>query len=578
VKNCFVGDFETTTKEEDCRVWLWGLYNLENSKFLNGNNIESFFEYFFQLPSNSKFYFHNLKFDGEFIFYYLFRNGFKHTKELKVENGEFSTLISNMGVFYVINICHNDKNYYIYDSLKIIPLPVKKISKAFNIEQKKGEIDYILERGTDYIPTVDEIDYVQNDVEIVGKALKYFFNQNLNKMTQASNAFYDYRKIMGTKRFDKLFPKLNSIDKELRQSYKGGFVYANPKYQNKEVKNGIVLDINSLYPWVMYECMLPYGEPIAYQGKYKTDELYSLYIQMFRCNFELKKGHLPTLQIKKNLGFQPTEYVSSSNGLDVTLCLTNIDIEQFFEHYDVYNIEWFNGWKFKATNTLFKEYIDKWTKIKIQATIDGNEGLRTLAKLMLNALYGKFGLNPVVKSKFPTFDGELVHYLEGDSDEREPIYIPVASFVTAYARKTTIESCQKNYERFLYADTDSQHLLGEEIPTNLKVDSAELGYWKYEGKFNKAKFLRAKSYIENMYLTFEEWDKLSDENKGKWEHNPLTNEYEQTHIACAGLPTSLHKNITFDTFKNGLVVSGKLQHKRVKGGVILKDIDFTIKI
>ena len=551
LKKCFVCDFETTTNENDCRVWGWGLYDIFSDIFIYGNTINSFFENIFSLPDKSKLYFHNLKFDGEFIFYYLFNNGFKHNKERKLNNYEFSTLITYMGIFYSINIMYEEREYYIYDSLKIIPLSVKEISNTFELEQKKGEIDYIKFREVGYILNEDEIGYLKNDVEIVGKALLYFFEQNLNKMTQASNAFKDYKKIISSKKFDKLFPKLIN-DSELRQSYKGGFTYVNPKYQNKIIKNGIVLDVNSLYPSIMYYNKLPYGEPIFYDGNYKDDKIYNIYIQIFSCNFELKKGYIPTIQLKNNLSFQPTEYAINSKGIDVIMCLTNIDIELFFKHYDVYNIEWFSGWKFKSTDKLFKDYIDKWLSIKEESTKIDNKGMRTLAKFMLNTLYGKFGLNPIVKNKIPIFNNELVKYVMGETSKRESVYIPVASFITSYARNITISSGQKNIERFIYADTDSLHLIGIEEPKNLLIDDIKLGYWKVENRFTKAKFLRAKSYIEEI--------------EGK------------LHITCAGLPKKCQQDITFDNFKDGLVVSGKLQHKRVKGGVILKEVDFTIKM
>lgn len=552
MNNLFVADFETTTDPNDCRVWGWGVYNIIDNIFDYGGSIEDFFKYIFKLPNKSKIYFHNLKFDGEFIFYYLFNNGFTHTSERRLKNKEFSTLITYMGVFYSIKIKYKNKEFIIYDSLKILPLPVSKISKAFNLEQLKGEIDYSRERKIGWKITNEEVDYIRNDVEIVGKALFQFFNEGLTKMTQASNAFNDFKNIIGKKRFSRLFPYCE-YDSELRQSYKGGFSYVNPRFQNKEIGEGIVLDVNSLYPSVMYYKKLPYGEPIFYEGKYKKDKIYDCYIQMIRCNFEIKKDHLPTLQLKNTLGFKPTEYVESSNGLDVTLCLTSVDLELFLKHYDVYNLEYFNGWKFKSTDKLFKSYIDKWVKVKQESTINGNSGMRTLSKLMLNSLYGKFALNPIVKNKIPTFDGEMVHYQMGEDERRDPIYVAVASFITSYARRITIESAQENFDRFIYADTDSLHLVGFEDPINIEVDPVKLGAWKLEYRFKRGRFLRAKSYIEEM-------------------------EDGKNHVACAGLPHKCHDKITFDNFKNGLVVAGKLQHKRVKGGVVLKPIDFTIKI
>ena len=39
-------DFETTTNENDCRVWAWAVCEIGNTdNFTYGNTIESFFEY-----------------------------------------------------------------------------------------------------------------------------------------------------------------------------------------------------------------------------------------------------------------------------------------------------------------------------------------------------------------------------------------------------------------------------------------------------------------------------------------------------------------------------------------------------
>lgn len=43
---------------------------------------------------------------------------------------------------------------------------------------------------------------------------------------------------------------------------------------------------------------------------------------------------------------------------------------------------------------LFDKYIEKWSARKIQSKKDGNKGMYLYSKVMLNSLYGKFGLNP----------------------------------------------------------------------------------------------------------------------------------------------------------------------------------------
>ena len=552
----FTADFETTTDPLDCRVWACGICSIDETHNFNyGNSLEWFIE-FAKNNIGSTFYFHNLKFDGEFILCYLFEHGYKHvTDRKKIKTKTFTTLISDKGQFYSLEICFNkdeDKTekITIYDSLKILPFSVEAIAKGFNLPISKLEIDYDEKREIGHILTPQEIDYLRNDVEIMSRALLTLFNQDLRQMTQGSNALYDYKKIVGKKNFSKWFP-IPDYDFDVRQSYKGGFTYCDSRIQGQDIGAGIVLDVNSLYPSVMYYQPLPYGEGIFFEGKYKPDKLYNLYVQMFTCQFELKENYIPTIQLKNNLSFMPTAYLSSSEDEEVTMCLTSVDLELFFEHYHVYNITWHSGWKFKSTTGLFKEYIDKWNAVKMESTLNGNKAMRTLAKLMLNALYGKFALNPNVQSKIPYYDNGIIKYTLGEKETRNPIYIPAGTFITAWARYKTITSAQKVYDRFLYADTDSLHLIGTEIPKGLEVDPVKLGAWKHESTFTRARFVRQKTYIEEID--------------------------GELNITCAGMPSRCYKHVTWDNFIAGSSFEGKLQFTHVQGGIVLKDIDFTIK-
>ena len=59
-------DFETTTNENDCRVWEWGACPVDNpDEFVWGTSIESFFKWA-QSEHNPKCWFHNLRFDSQF--------------------------------------------------------------------------------------------------------------------------------------------------------------------------------------------------------------------------------------------------------------------------------------------------------------------------------------------------------------------------------------------------------------------------------------------------------------------------------------------------------------------------------
>ena len=381
-------------------------------------------------------------------------------------------------------------------------------------------------------------------------------------MTAGSNALYEYKNLMTVEKFDKIYSKLTyECDKDLRQAYKGGFTYLNPIYEGKDVGCGEVLDVNSLYPSVMYNSLLPFGEPFFFEGKYEEDKIHPLYIQRLTCSFKLKKDKIPTIQIKHRQ-FIDNEYLTSSNDDIVALTLTNVDLKLFLEQYDVYDLKYISGWKFKAMHGLFRTYIDKWIEIKNQATISGNKGMRQIAKIMLNSLYGKFATGMDVQSKIPYLMDDIVKYQLSEKTTKDGVYLPMGAFITAYARDKTIRTSQaiKTYsinkygkDLYCYSDTDSIHTLLpiEELKQFCEIDDVKLGAWKHESHFTKARFVRQKTYLEEI--------------NGKME------------ITCAGLPKRCYDQVEWQNFKVGLNVDGKLSFKHVKGGVNLVETEFTIK-
>lgn len=584
-----MADFETNTTEEDCRVWGACACTIDTLEIVHlSNNIKDFIDF---LESNCKkysleVYFHNLKFDGEFIISYLYQNGFIYDDFLAKENS-FRTVISDMGLFYKMEIRFSgrkNKIVTIKDSLKLIPLKVKDIAKAFGLKILKGEIDYDLVREENHKLTLEEVEYMKNDVLIVAAALKQMFSEGLTKLTTASNALHSYKESIGGKyKFRDKFPLIPKVDDDfIRKSYRGGYVYVNPHIQGKEIKqNGMTFDVNSLYPSRMYYDLLPYGMPIKYSGKYPNNEFYPLYIQRIKCRFKLKRGYVPTIQIKGNSRFNDHEYLKNSGVERVELTLTNIDLDLLFEHYKVTGLEYLDGYMFKGGNNLFKNYIDHWIKVKNTATETGNKGLRQIAKLMLNSLYGKFATrgssdmkipyitdNGVVRqsSKCLVNDVDNFNGILKEDKDMEFNYTAAACFITAYARKVTISAIMSvgginKDSRFCYADTDSIHIIGEEIPTNLWIDDVELGAWKHESNWTYAKFLRAKTYMEEIN--------------------------GELDIKCAGMSDNVKELVTKENFKIGFRVLyddpridkkyKKLMPKRVKNGVILTPTDFTIK-
>lgn len=555
----YTADFETTTDLDDCRVWAFAVCEIDNPEnVIYGNSIDDFMEWC-KLAANCQLYFHNLAFDGAFIMDWVERNGWLWVEDShSVSDMTYTTIISDVNQVYCITLYFTP--YFkvkIYDSLKIVPLSIDAMAKAYGLSINKLELDYKTKREIGHILTEHEKEYIKHDVQIAAYVMDIFLKQHLTKMTAGSNALADYKKICGgSKKFRRMFPFLDvEQDEFIRKAYRGGFTYVNPKYQGKKIGEGIVFDVNSLYPSVMAACdgqLLPYGKPEWFDGEYENDRRYPLWIALVTCVFDIKDNHIPTIQLKGNYRFKQTEYLEHSEG-EVTFAVTNVDWELIKEHYNLKHVRWFGGYKFKGNRSLFNEYVDKWVGIKNQATIDGNAGMRQIAKLMLNSLYGKFATRTTVYSRRPEInEKDVLTYVDMEPTTRDPVYLPVGVFITSYARYKTISSAQSVYERFIYADTDSLHLCGVNVPTNLDVDDVRLGAWKHESTFNQAKFLRAKCYVEK--------------EKGE----------EDLTVHVSGLPIRCHSQVTIDNFDFGSVYNGKLYTKRVKGGIVL--VEDTIEI
>ena len=175
-------------------------------------------------------------------------------------------------------------------------------------------------------------------------------------------------------------------------------------------------------------------------------------------------------------------------------------------------------------------------------------------------------------------------------ETKKGCYIPVATFITSYARNKTIRTSQAvrdfslnkyGEDKYLYSDTDSvKCCLTDEDLNELKdvieIDDFKLGAWALEERFDRFLALRQKCYIAEID--------------------------GEVHVTVAGLPHYLAPLVTFDNFKKGFSTAGltieamrerarqngateeeikkihhKLRYTYVDGGVILEDTDFTIK-
>lgn len=597
----YVADFETTTDENDCRVWGYGISEIGKTyNFYYGNNIDDFMAFLEGSKEPCKVYIHNLRFDGNFIINWLDSHNFKFVKDsVQATSRSYTSLITSQNIYYNIvvyferdKVRHLANKVQFIDSIKILNAPVEQIARDFHLPIQKGHIDYNKPREVGYRLSTEEIGYIRNDVEIVAMALDALFNAGIKKNTIGASAMECYKEMQPN--YGKRFPALDKeINEEVRRAYRGGFTYLNPIYKNKVIENGITLDCNSEYPFMMATKDYPAGKPKIFYGEYKPDIKYPLYIVSFSCSFDLKKGKIPTVQIKDSPYYDPMEYLKTSNGMIEKFIMTNIDYELFRENYDVEDIMFNGGYKFRSYNGLFKNYMEHWNELKIKSKVNSNYSMYQISKKMMNSLYGRFGVHTKNVLKAPQrMDDGLVHFVNFRKEDRRSCYTPVALFTTSYGRDYLIRTAAKIREwglkkygedLYCYSDTDSISIKLNNYEEDVKelreiidIHKYKLGSWKIEKRFKRAKYLRAKTYI-------------MEDTDGKLD------------VTIAGFPKNLAPLLNFDNFDHGFTTKGltleqlvemarkngateeqiakidqHLKYKYVKGGIILEESSFTI--
>lgn len=289
------------------------------------------------------------------------------------------------------------------------------------------------------------------------------------------------------------FPFLKNVGDLVRSSYSGGWCYLNPEYSDKKIDSGVVLDENSLYPYCMTHFDYPIGKPtLIWKGEYPKEyefikhNRYLFYVILTK--FSLKDGMLPFVKVKNDFRYKHNDTPVKVDNT-VMLVLNQTDMELFKKCYNIDYLEYLGGVMFQKESgeSLFGDYIHKLYEIKQNS--DGV--IKHTAKMLLNNLGGKFGSGK--DSTHYVYDNESKRLKVKFEWNRRGSYIPVASAMTAYARMLTMSSAIENKDRFIYSDTDSLHLVGTEIPNNIKIGN-DLGEWKVEDTFSNGYYAGQKQY------------------------------------------------------------------------------------
>lgn len=620
--NFAVADFETTINNpEETKVWAAGIMaNYGQPEIYN--NLNSFMRRI-SIMDGIRIYFHNLKFDGCFIIYWLYKNGFdlaydtekhKYYKRKNMKSYSFSAHINRKGIWYTITIKFKRNIVTLVDSLKVLPFTLEQAGKAFGTPHKKLEMDYSSHTDENQFISAKEREYLENDLYVLHECLQHIFEYNIDTLTIGSAALKYYKKLIGFKDYSILFPnvyeqklrnhKFANIGKYLLTSYNGAFVHIKKGCEKKIIRNGITIDATSLYASVQHSKLgfkYPIGKGRFSKGKGSKKENY-FFFQRLSCKFEVRENYLPFIRVKGNPMISGREiressiihYKDKKYDEAMELILNEYELELFLEHYDVCNLQFLDYIEFRAApRGIFDIYIDYWKEKKDNAKTKPD---RSVSKLFLTSLYGKFAAVPDSSFQLPYLNEEdalRMHPIH--EEEAVPGYIPIGSAVVSFGRVVDVRAAQENYDYFIYTDTDSLHLqCSIEQVKGVTIDKNALGTFKHEASWDFAFFDNVKRYIEHVV-----------EEDGQ----PCEPYY---NITCAGLIASGKRNIQLaleqgedftrdiitehsleneaqevqDFIRAGMKISdftkgfkvpkGKLISKRIKGGVILLEREFTI--
>jgi hypothetical protein len=453
---------------------------------------------------NFNVYIHNLsRFDGIFLL------------KILANLGNIKPLIHH-GDLISIGFKFNNYNITFKDSQQLLMFSLKNLGKAFGVDVQKGIFPYnfVNENNLNYIGTIPDFKYFDgissidyncyienyNIWNLREEAIKYceidcislyqiiikfshlifdLFKINIYKYpTLSSLAFAIFRTHFLRK--DELPQLSGQIDKDIRQGYTGGAVDVYVPQNKKDTKIW-VYDVNSLYPYVMNEFDMPVGKPIYFEGdirKIEPDAFGFFYCKIVTPN-DLKHPIIQT-HVKTKNGLRTVAALGTWSDM-----LFSAEMDNAIKYGYKFEILW--GYKFERKN-IFKGYVGALYKLRLQYS--KSNPLNFIAKLLLNSLYGRFGMidsfldirifdsfksfkewfninNESVVDFFELGDRILVQYRFEVKNRQTALYgnlethnvsIGIAAAITAYAR-IHMSKFKNNADFILYySDTDSIYI------------------------------------------------------------------------------------------------------------------------
>jgi len=479
--------------------------------------------------------------------------------------------------------------FKILDSIQMLNGSLDSLCKSFNIVNQKGIFphSFVNKDNLFYIGDTPSLIYFKNmplslynkintsNWDLKSEALKYLHSDVLGLlevMTKFNEKIYNLYSLNITnfvtapklaaaiftsnfyKDSDDLKIKMirGNVEKEIREAYFGGNVDA---FINK-IDKAYYYDMNSQYPFAMLND-LPVGNPTLTNDTNLNNYFGFVYGEITAPNYE--RLRIPYIQMRD----EKTDIISCPRG-SFSRMIFSEEMKEAIK--DGYSIKVKYGYKFERGINLFKNYVDTFYNIK-KTTKDPVE--KALSKLLLNSLYGKFGMKDIISNmkilskkeankitknyNYSIFaelgeDKVLVKYssklpepltslIKDKKDKLNeipisslsrkrgvPSAVHISAAISAYARMSINKFKNIPGNPCIYSDTDSV-VLPKTLPLN--IIGKELGQMKLEHQIEKGIFIRKKLYaiidimgnltvkssgVKSSTLNFEKFKLLLDGN------------------------------------------------------------------
>lgn len=440
--------------------------------------------------------------------------------------------------------CVESKGYFPYDFVNINTLFYKgdvpsynyfkdDISKqeyinVFKLNEMSESIKVpkISKKKIIYNLKLESIKYLKSDLfsllELLEKYSKIIYNNfGLNiteRSTAASLSLFTYLSNFYKKKDMDIKLIKGAVEKDIRCAYFGGIVFSRKGYKFKG--KGYIYDVNSHFPAAMLNPM-PTGNPILSNSK----DLQSYFGFVYAHIIPPKKLDVYFIPKRNQEGRIETPNVA----------FTGIYFSELLKEAEKYgyriNVIW--GYKFKKSEGVFNHFVNTLFNKRLEAKIYNKKSLQIVYKLMLNSLYGRFGMrnydNELVivdekkamvlfKSKNVIFQSKLhdkfilkynnnvnkeIINLVNKYDNNNTLIdavkqvgvtsnVSIAAAITGWALIKLSRVLNIKDNKLIYSDTDSAFL--EKKLDDSLISETEIGKFKLENVMDEGIFISPKFY------------------------------------------------------------------------------------